>query len=306
MDALKAVGLCVLLVSPQNEVSPCPPSAAISPPNITRWQMLIAEAAHRFEIPETWIAAVMARESAGLTTLDGKPITSRAGAIGLMQLMPGTYADLRSRYGLGNDPFDPHDNIFGGVAYLREMFDRYGFPGLFAAYHAGPGRMDAYLAGKKSLPEATKIYLESLVPGIEFTPTLSQNSTAQDAKSSLNLLFFVRRESEIPSPEFRSRHERPVRAAQYARALAQIRNPGEDWKFAQEVGRRRPKARLKGETTSRAHVVVCTSRFPSLGGNGVSFAVLQVFETDACANDIWGIEGFELQCRETRDRRTPP
>jgi soluble lytic murein transglycosylase-like protein len=49
----------------------------------------------------------MKQESAGLTTLNGQPITSRAGAMGLMQLMPGTWSDMRDRYGLGNNPFDP-------------------------------------------------------------------------------------------------------------------------------------------------------------------------------------------------------
>jgi soluble lytic murein transglycosylase-like protein len=199
MDALKAVGLCALLVSPQNAASSCPPPAAVSLPNIDRWQPLIADAARRFQIPEAWIAAVMARESAGLTALSGKPITSRAGAMGLMQLMPETYAELRARYGFGPDPYNVRDNVLAGAAYLRELFDHYGYPGLFAAYHAGPGRMDAYLRGEKPLPEATQTYLESLVPGIEIEPIRSQNSTAQSANSHADALFFVRRDGGNPS-----------------------------------------------------------------------------------------------------------
>jgi soluble lytic murein transglycosylase-like protein len=201
MDALKAVGFCALLVSPQNAASPCPSPAVISSPNIDRWQLLIADAARRFEIPEAWIAAVMARESAGLTTLDGKPITSRAGAMGLMQLMPETYAELRARYGFGPDPYNDRDNVLAGAAYLRAMFDRYAYPGLFAAYHAGPGRMEAYLRGEKPLPEATQTYLESLVPGIEITPIRAPNPAARSAKSSLDPLFFVRRDDNNPSPD---------------------------------------------------------------------------------------------------------
>jgi soluble lytic murein transglycosylase-like protein len=201
MDALKAVGLCALLVSPQNTASPCAPPATISSPNIDRWQTLIADAARRFEIPETWIAAVMARESAGLTALGGKPITSRAGALGLMQLMPETYADLRTRYGFGPDPYNVRDNVLAGAAYLRAMFDRYGYPGLFAAYHAGPRRLDAVLAGQKPLPEATQSYLESLVPGIEIAPLRAQNTTAWSVKSSPDPLFFVRRDDENPSAD---------------------------------------------------------------------------------------------------------
>ena len=141
----------------------------------------------------------MARESAGLTALSGKPITSRAGAMGLMQLMPETYADLRTRYGFGPDPYNVRDNVLAGAAYLRAMFDRYGYPGLFAAYHAGPGRMDAYLRGQKPLLEATQIYLESLVPGIEITPVRAPKPVARSAKSTPDLLFFVRHDSENPS-----------------------------------------------------------------------------------------------------------
>ena len=44
----------------------------------------------------------------------------------LMQVMPGTFAELTRRYGLGSDPYDPRANILAGAAYLREMYDRYG------------------------------------------------------------------------------------------------------------------------------------------------------------------------------------
>src|SRR3546814_2650793 len=84
-------------------------------------------------IPQGWIAAVMQAESAGLTHLHGHPITSRAGAMGLMQLMPGTWAAMRRQHGLGGDPYDPRDNILAGAAYLRAMYDRFGYPGLFVA-----------------------------------------------------------------------------------------------------------------------------------------------------------------------------
>src|SRR5688572_12183654 len=93
----------------------------------------IAEAARRFGVPEHWIRAVMRVESAG----DVRAISS-AGAMGLMQIMPATWAELRARYGLGSNPYDPRDNIMAGAAYLREMYDRYGSPGFLAAYNAGP------------------------------------------------------------------------------------------------------------------------------------------------------------------------
>ncbi len=133
---------------------------------IGRWQPFIGEASRQFAIPEPWIRAVMSQESAGRTTLKGRPITSSAGAMGLMQVMPGTYSDLRNRYALGDDSYDPHDNILAGTAYLRQMYERYGYPSLFAAYNAGPKRFDAYLFAGKPLPNATLRYIESILPGV--------------------------------------------------------------------------------------------------------------------------------------------
>ena len=120
----------------------------------------IAEASQRFGIPEHWIRAVLRAESAG----DVRAVSS-AGAMGLMQVMPDTWAELRPRYGLGRDPYDPRDNILAGTAYLREMFDRYGNVGaMLAAYNAGPGRYDEYLATGRTLPAETRAYVAALVP----------------------------------------------------------------------------------------------------------------------------------------------
>ena len=120
-----------------------------------QWEPLIAEASRRFGVPESWIRAVMRAESGGQTMLDGRPITSRAGAMGLMQVMPETYDEMRRRHRLGADPYDPHDNILAGAAYLREMYDRYGYPGFLAAYNAGPERYDDYLMRGRALPQET-------------------------------------------------------------------------------------------------------------------------------------------------------
>ena len=80
----------------------------------------VAEAAQRFDIPPDWIWQVMRAESRG------KPrAVSHAGAMGLMQIMPATWAMLSERYRLGSDPFDVRANIHGGAAYLRMMWDRY-------------------------------------------------------------------------------------------------------------------------------------------------------------------------------------
>jgi Transglycosylase SLT domain len=113
---------------------------------IDRWQPYIAEASQRFGIPEDWIVRVR----------------SRVGAMGLMQIMPGTWTGLTAHYGLGSNPDDPRANILGGTAYLREMYDQFGYPGLFAAYNAGPGRYAAYRDGRSRLPRETVAYVASI------------------------------------------------------------------------------------------------------------------------------------------------
>lgn len=119
----------------------------------------VTEASQRFRIPERWIRAVMQVESAGR-----ERAVSSAGAMGLMQIMPDTWADLRDRHQLGRDPFDPRDNILGGTAYLREMYDRFGSPGFLAAYNGGPERYRQYLADGRPLPRETRLYMARLLP----------------------------------------------------------------------------------------------------------------------------------------------
>lgn len=119
----------------------------------------VAEASQRFGIPGAWIRALMRVESA-----DDLRAISPKGAQGLMQIMPDTWAYLRARYRLGSDPFDPHDNIIAGTAYMRELYDRYGSPGFLSAYNAGPGRYDEFLAGGRALPPETRAYVAQLAP----------------------------------------------------------------------------------------------------------------------------------------------
>lgn len=125
---------------------------------VDRWSDHIAEASSRFGIPEAWIRRVIRAESGGRTTLNGRPIVSHAGAQGLMQLMPGTWRAMRAAHGLGPDPHDPRDNIAAGTAYLRLMYDRFGYPGLFAAYNAGPARYAEHLSTGRRLPAETIAY----------------------------------------------------------------------------------------------------------------------------------------------------
>jgi soluble lytic murein transglycosylase-like protein len=122
---------------------------------VDRWMPYIAEAARRFAVPVPLLRAVMRAESGGRATIDGQPTVSSAGAMGLMQLMPATWQELRVRYRLGNDAHDPRDNVLAGAGYLANLLTRYGEPLAIAAYHAGPGRVEAHVASGVALPPAT-------------------------------------------------------------------------------------------------------------------------------------------------------
>ena len=152
MGGVRVFALALALLAPA-------PASAESPAD---WRPFIAEASARFGVPAAWIERVMRAESGGRTRLGGRPITSRAGAMGLMQLMPVTWAEMRSAYRLGNDPQDPRDNIIAGTAYLHMMHDRFGYPGMFAAYNAGPGRYAEHLATGRALPGETRAYLTAV------------------------------------------------------------------------------------------------------------------------------------------------
>lgn len=132
---------------------------------LDRWSGHVAEASVRFGVPIAWIRRVMRAESGGRTMMNGRPIVSRAGAMGLMQLMPGTWREMRARLGLGHDPHHPRDNILAGTAYLRAMYDRFGYPGLFAAYNAGPARYASHLTTGRRLPTETIAYVASIAGG---------------------------------------------------------------------------------------------------------------------------------------------
>jgi len=160
---------------PAAEPAPIDPSDPLA-----RWVPHIREASARFDVPEPWIRAVMIRESGGRATVNGRVITSSAGAIGLMQVMPGTYELMRAQWGLGPDPADPRDNIMAGTAYLREMYDLFGAPGFLAAYNCGPKCYAQHLAGKQKLPRETRMYIAALAPKVrDIEPaTLSASSNA--------------------------------------------------------------------------------------------------------------------------------
>lgn len=179
----------------------------------------IAAAATRFRIPAVWIRAVLRAESAG----DPRAV-SRKGAIGLMQVMPDTWAELRTRHRLGSDPYDPLDNIVSGAAYIRELLDRYGSPGWIAAYNAGPGRYEASLSGQQ-LPQETRDYIAVMAAAIEAGDATSPLVVARpDPRAWTRAPLFVvqaeRRPAANPAPVDRPMND--ARNAQSARDVSAI------------------------------------------------------------------------------------
>jgi len=182
-----------------------PREASYAPPGPPHdpWGPYIVEASRRFDVPELWIREVMRVESGG------RPLAlSSAGAMGLMQVMPATYAELAARYDLGPDPYHPRDNILAGAAYLREMYDRFGNPAFLAAYNAGPGTLDTYLAGRRGLPDETRRYVAMIAPRIAGVHPQTRASPAAYAYGALP--------TDIPPGPRRTARGRPTPLLAYA------------------------------------------------------------------------------------------
>jgi hypothetical protein len=140
----------------------------------------VAEASHRFALPVSSIRAVIQAESGG----DVRALSPK-GAMGLMQIMPATWATLRQRYGLDADPYDPRDNITAGTAYLRELHDRFGERGFLAAYNAGPSRYEEHLATGRPLPAETLSYMATVKSLLDGAMAGGSPAAASRASSSL-------------------------------------------------------------------------------------------------------------------------
>ena len=151
-------------VKPKPVLSAFQQEEAMSPAElIKRWHPISTKASKRFGVPLIWINAVMRLESGGRTMLsENQKMISDKGALGLMQVLPGTFAEMRAQYGLGADVFDPKNNINAGTAYLKWLRGKYGFPAMFAAYNAGPGSVEAVMAHTKVLPTETRLYMAGI------------------------------------------------------------------------------------------------------------------------------------------------
>ncbi|MFA4994124.1 MAG: lytic transglycosylase domain-containing protein [Bdellovibrionales bacterium] len=145
-----------------------PVGSAFAAPSLEPLQPYISESSERFGIPENWVRAVIMAESYG----DPKAVSSK-GAMGLMQLMPGTWKDMRALYNLGTDPFDPKANIQAGTAYLKAMYDLFGYPALFAAYNIGEAHYEDHLHTGKALPEETSAYVADVERRLGFSTQVS-------------------------------------------------------------------------------------------------------------------------------------
>jgi soluble lytic murein transglycosylase-like protein len=157
---------------------PVPRSRSTRASSVESFAPFITDASRRFAVPAQWIRGVMQLESAG-----NERAISPKGALGLMQIMPGSWVELSVRYGLGIDPFDPHDNIMAGAAYLREMHNRFGSPGFLAAYNAGPERYQQHLATGRPLPQETQAYVAALASVVKVERVIGEASVASRVAS---------------------------------------------------------------------------------------------------------------------------
>lgn len=129
-------------------------TSRLSIPEKSRFDEAIKLAAARYNISEALIKAVIAVES------NFNPVAvSPKGAMGLMQLMPGTASD----YGVA-DAFDPVSNILGGTRFLSDLMDRFNedLQLVLAAYNAGPGAVERYNNSIPPYPE-TQNYVDLVI-----------------------------------------------------------------------------------------------------------------------------------------------
>jgi hypothetical protein len=162
--------------------------------------------------------------------------------MGLMQIMPATWASLRDRHRLGANPYDPRDNILAGAAFLRELHDRYGSPGFLAAYNAGPGRYEDHLATGRPLPDETRAYVAAIAPLIGEGRIEDAMAIASVARSWTEGPIFVGQDQGAPSVDDASASVPPKRSPSSGRIVdMSALVPRSDSLFVQISARERPR-----------------------------------------------------------------
>lgn len=139
-----------------------PAQAPVERKGSHKYEDIVIAEAQRQGIDPALARHILYKETGNVT--NPETIRSKAGAIGVMQLMPATAKEL------GVNPMNPEENIRGGITYLRKMMDKYNDPVLAAAaYNAGPGRVDKAIKGQglTALPRETRMYIAGLAEGGE-------------------------------------------------------------------------------------------------------------------------------------------
>jgi hypothetical protein len=197
-------------------------AAGEQPPcDVDQWRGDIEKAADRFHVDEELIRAVVRVESGGCEHLGGRPISSASGAMGLMQLMPSTWAVYRARLRLGADPYNPRDNILAGSAYLYDLIQKLGFFDGLAAYFAGAETILHTQTDHTRVSHATLRYVRDVLE-IIISDTATQSSSARRTTPSSVPVFAIRRSKE---PHNESLLESTA-SALFAIRRAQIVRPG--------------------------------------------------------------------------------
>ncbi|MGA0599209.1 lytic transglycosylase domain-containing protein [Caulobacter sp. KR2-114] len=157
--ALPVIGMVLSLLSAGHSTAGSMACPRLSSADL---EHTVSAASARSGVPPTWLEAVINHESARYPCA-----VSVKGAMGLMQLMPATWATFRERLGLGPSPFDVADNVLAGATYLRELYDRFGPVGMLAAYSAGAGRYIEARSSGRPLPSETTAYIAALAPRLQ-------------------------------------------------------------------------------------------------------------------------------------------
>ena len=158
--------------------------------------------ADQYGIPRDYARAVMKQESGG-----NPNAISPAGAIGLMQLMPGTARELRV------NPSDPYQNIDGGLRYLAQNAEKYGLTGALAAYNGGPGRWEKSGGDLSLMPAETQNYVKKI------TGNLGGDMVLNNTLAGLNQVGNLHSDTVDPRIMQEIQAEKEMRAAMLPLAL---------------------------------------------------------------------------------------